>query len=281
VTEGGLAEREPIPPWERYPSLGRYSLGWRMGSGESYWMRWSAFMTAQVHGADEAIAYFGRHALAPRTWRDVVAGYLSPDDAELDDDGQLSPAVAAQIEAAGLVGDDVAYPTFVRNAEREGGMTAPWTWRVADEGPDPAFRYCVRELGWWTRWLVSACGDRAAWLAAQPPAPAAWAALLPAVLGTEDRNVGPWRDLGAGSAVLVRAMLVHGALPPPWLGAHPPLEALDWNDDANNRDRWAWWVFDTFEDIASWRAYLDRWPPPADWEQALRETLFPELYAVG
>jgi hypothetical protein len=36
-------------------------------------------------------------------------------------------------------------------------------------------------------------------------------------------------------------------------------------------------VFDTFEDLASWRAYLARWPAPPAWRAALEEQAFPYL----
>lgn len=26
-----------VPPWEQYPEIPRYSVGWRMGPGEDYW----------------------------------------------------------------------------------------------------------------------------------------------------------------------------------------------------------------------------------------------------
>lgn len=72
-------------------------------------------------------------------------------------------------------------------------------------------------------------------------------------------------------------MAVHGTLPPPWLGNHPPIIEISWDDTADDRDRWAWWVLDTFDDAATWRGYLERWPPPVEWRDALDASLFPEL----
>ncbi len=32
------------PPWLAYPEIERYSIGWRMGYGESYIMKWSTWL---------------------------------------------------------------------------------------------------------------------------------------------------------------------------------------------------------------------------------------------
>jgi hypothetical protein len=32
-----------LPPWLKYPQIQRYSIGWRMGYGESYFMEWGSW----------------------------------------------------------------------------------------------------------------------------------------------------------------------------------------------------------------------------------------------
>ena len=286
--EAALAGGELEPPWAKYPWMIHGSIGWRMGSGESYQMLWGDFVSTRLTSMAITLAYLQRHPPAPRTWCGTLVWLLEriergddgeeEDDDDGDDDGEESPAHAAlraQIEAAGLVGDDVAYPVFLRNVLDHGGLTAPWTWRVASESPAMAWRYATREVGWWARWLATECPDRAAWLDAQPAPPASWAAVVDAVrAGTSDAS---WATLDGGAERLIPATVAHAALPPPWLGGHPPRAGIEWDEGADDRDRWAWWVFDTFEDLASWRAYLARWPPPPAWQVALSEILFSYL----
>ena len=40
------------PPWIAYPEIERYSIGWRMGSGEAYLDKWGAWFDALE---DEAV----------------------------------------------------------------------------------------------------------------------------------------------------------------------------------------------------------------------------------
>lgn len=181
----------------------------------------------------------------------------------------------AQIDPLGLVGDDVAYPVYVRNAQRDGGMTAPWRWRGA-ESPAKGWRYLTREIGWWARWLATECADRTAWLDAQPAPPEAWSPVVAAVRG---RRADPaWTSLTGGAERLIPLTVVHGALPPPWLGGHPPRDAIVHDDSqADDVDRWAWWLFATFDDPASWCSYLARWPPPPAWQTAVARDPYREL----
>lgn len=315
-----LAEQggELQPPWAHLPWISRWSIGWRMGTGEDYAMMWSDFSDEKIHGLTEALAYLRRHPRAPRTWADWLAYWLSDverraeleadddgddnddsddsddeaademftegdDDVELDlygfddDDDEDDEETAywlAFVDAEGLTGDDVAYAVFVRNALAKGGMTAPWTWRGASDGPDPALRYSARELGWWARWVAQECADLAAYLASQAAPPPSWADTVAAIAS---RQASPWLTLTSGAVSLIPAMTLDGALPPPWTGGHPPIDDVDWEDDADDRHRWAWWVFESFEDAASWRAYLDRWPPPPPWRDKLHGVLFPSL----
>src|SRR5262249_50846764 len=154
----------------------------------------------------------------------------------------------------------VAYPVFLRNARRAGGMTAPWTWSVA-ESPAKGWRYLTREIGWWARWLATECASRTAWFDAQPAAPEAWSPVVGAVPAHPAGPAGAGRAGGAERLIPLR--VAPGALPPPWLGGHPPRDASVHDDDrADDIDRWAWWLFATLDDPASWRAYLARWPPP-------------------
>ena len=46
---------------------------------------------------------------------------------------------------------------------------------------------------------------------------------------------------------------------------------------ADDVDRWAWWLFATLDDPASWHAYLTRRPPPPAWQATLARDPYREL----
>lgn len=272
------AAPELEPPWAAYPWIQSGSIGWRMGCGEDYLDRWFPYVKAHLPDLPSALAYLQRHPRAPRPWSSFLVSWLRP-LAEASPRGAVR-IDRAQVDALGLVGDDVAYAVYVRNAGRDGGMTAPWTWRVAAESPAMAWRYVSREVGWWARWLATECADRAAWLDAQPAPPEAWASVAAAVRG--GRAAPAWTDVIGGAERLIPLTVLHGALPPPWLGDHPPRDEIVYDDAAaNDIDRWAWWLFDTIEDPASWRGYLARWPPTPAWEAAVARNPYRALDRAG
>ena len=268
------AEPELEPPWSAYPWIQYGSIGWRMGCGEDYLYQWFPYVRAHLPEFPSALAYLQRHPRAPRGWSSFLVSWLRP-LAQANPRGALE-LDRTQVDALGLVGDDVAYPVYVRNAQRDGGVTAPWTWRVAAESPAKGWRYLTREIGWWTRWLATECADRTAWLDAQPAPPATWSPVVAAVHGR--RADSPWASLTGGAERLIPLTVMHGTLPPPWLGGHPPRDAIVYDDNqADDVDRWVWWLFATFDDPASWRGYLTRWPPPSVWQDALTRDPYREL----
>jgi hypothetical protein len=267
-------EPELEPPWAAYPWIQQGSIGWRMGCGEDHLLLWFPYVRTHVLDFAAALAYLQRHPRAPRPWSSFLISWLQP-LARANPRGPLE-LDRAQVDALGLVGDDVAYPVFLRNAQREGGVSAPWTWRVAARSPADAWRYLTREIGWWARWLATECADRAAWLDAQPSPPDVWSSVVAAVRA---HHVDPaWATRTTGAEQLISLTVAHGALPPPWLGGHPPRAEIVYEDDqADDVDRWAWWVFATFDDPASWRGYLRRWPPPAAWQAAMKRAPYRAL----
>jgi hypothetical protein len=273
--EAELAAHGPLePPWARYPWIKSGSIGWRMGDGEHYAMLWGRFCRTHLAGVDTLIAHLQQHPRAPRSWRRSLRWMLAAAGGGPDDDAHAA-ALDAQIDAAGLLGDDVAYAVHIRNLERAGGVTAPWTWRSCAT-PEDALRYSAREVGWWARWLATACPDRAAWRAQAPAAPAAWAEIEAVLAGAPPAPI--WTGLDHGAGALIAAMLPHGPLPPPWLGGHPPLDEIHWSPPHDDRDRWAWWVVHTFDDAASWAGYLAPWPPPPPWRAALDDALIGDRF---
>jgi hypothetical protein len=259
------------PPWAAYPWIPLGSIGWRMGSGEGYMIEWGEAVRCST--VDQALEYLQRHPPAPHSWRRWIASWLARigvEDSEIDDDEDDDDDEATswdeRVEEEGLIAEDAAYPVFVRNALREGGMTVPWA--SARATPHGALRYSARELGWWARWLATACPDRGAYLDAQPPPPDAW------VMVERSARTGvaavPYET--GGLEALVCTLAATGTLPPAWIAGHEPRGGIEYGDDADDRDRWLWWVTETFDDAASWQRYLAAWPPaPESWGTAFAE----------
>ncbi|HET9621622.1 MAG TPA: hypothetical protein VFP84_09665, partial [Kofleriaceae bacterium] len=210
-----------------------------------------------------ALAYLQRHPRAPRTWARFLADWP----------GALARRAGVELDLAtcdafGLVATDVAYATFVRNAMRSGGMAAPWTRLGVGGSPRDAWRHNAREVGWWARWLANDCRDRAAWFAAQPAPPDAWAAVVADVRARRAARL--WDRLDAGADRMIVATVALGEPPPPWLADHPPRAKIEFDAErADDVDRWTWWLRAAFDDAASWRAYVARWEAPAVWRAAL------------
>lgn len=62
-----------LPPWLAYPEIERYSIGWRMGYGESYMMKWLEWYETLL--SDEVASYQDLFP-EPPTWK----GFWNHDD---------------------------------------------------------------------------------------------------------------------------------------------------------------------------------------------------------
>lgn len=90
------SDEAPLPPWRKHPELERYSMGWRMGYGESYMDVWRYW--AKARSREELVEYFRRYAPVPVEWADWVAYKL-----KLDMDPRAPRTAVEQVAAAGLV----------------------------------------------------------------------------------------------------------------------------------------------------------------------------------
>jgi len=251
------------PPWARDPRIQLGSIGWRMGSGEGYMIDWSADVEQACPTVEVAVAYLHRHPPAPRTWRRWIASWLaeiSGEEASQDEAEETASPWDELVETEELTADDAAYPVAVRNATD--GVAVPWA--RPNVTPQGALRYSARETGWWARWLVTECPDRGAYLDSQPTPPPAWSRIA----SSARTGVAEMADGIEGALCTLAAT---GVLPPAWLGDKPP-RPIEWAELADERDHWLWWVSDTFDDPASWRAYVAKFSPPSpEWKRALEE----------
>lgn len=90
-----------IPPyWVVYPDIHLYSIGWRMGSGESCCMTWWAWWRTQNWAFDEKVAYFKKFGV-PHAWLGVLLDILYGVDYHECDEGEL-PVHFAKLHALGF-----------------------------------------------------------------------------------------------------------------------------------------------------------------------------------
>lgn len=54
------------PPWVKFPNTHPYSIGWRMGDGESYMMVWHDWWDGRSMDEERAVAYFRKWPPPPR-----------------------------------------------------------------------------------------------------------------------------------------------------------------------------------------------------------------------
>ncbi|MBX3158609.1 MAG: hypothetical protein KF773_21760 [Deltaproteobacteria bacterium] len=95
----------PVPPWVRYPDIERFSIGWRMGSGEGYLHLWGGWTGTRTH--DELLAYLREFAPIPADFADWAGGLLLPEPCDAHgnplDWEEAMDAQADHARALGLV----------------------------------------------------------------------------------------------------------------------------------------------------------------------------------
>ncbi len=90
VAEHVARDGEVVPPWKAYPEIERFSIGWRMGSGEWHMMVWWRWWDSAGWDEPRRLDYFRKHQ-PPTQWLDWAAEAVwSPDesdDADLEHEG--------------------------------------------------------------------------------------------------------------------------------------------------------------------------------------------------
>lgn len=252
------------PPWERFPTYERYTIGWRMGTGEDWLVMWRIFLDDLDPAYEVRLAYLKRHPPAPVTWASWVYAILHPDDEDEDDededdeddDLEEEARVAAERRAAllelGVVASDVAYPTWLRQQQT---MVWPWT---NSEMPENAARYWTRDLWFWSRRVTELRADPR-WT--PPPVPDAWQPCASPLATGEAGSL----DLRRGLLSLAQ-ILSAGEVVPPWkLGLTLDDFADSFDEDMGYVDAFRLWGMSAFDDRDQMRRYLDATGMPESW----------------
>lgn len=275
LADGLDANGDIPPPWARYPEIPFGSIGWRMGSGESWLMLWWRWLEDQPADRESRRDYLRRHPPAPRPWANAVASVLllRADD---DQDNGIDDALVVRLRSEGLVGDDVAQAAW--EARRGAKPNAPWaeSWSSNSNMADCG-HYGGRELTFWARW----CGDQRArgtlaeWFDAVPPAPPSWQPMADAALTGEVTGESPSPPPDAWERLALQ-IAAHGWAPPPWAFGEEPASLRDeYDDDSSYADAWSLWIGESIDDAATWAVYLERHGPiPTPWVKPLSRSVW-------
>jgi hypothetical protein len=259
------------PPWEEFPQYERHTIGWRMGSGESWLGFFGLFLEKLPTDFDTRLAYLRRHAKAPYTWSESVHHVLYPndidddDDDDDDDDGEKERAGKRErrvkLVEMGLVAEDIAYFTW-----RKKQIEVAWPWDHS-ETPIDAGRYWTRDLWFWSRHVAElrSGGEIPAF-----EAPEAWQEIAQIVRHGKTPTVAP-KD---GLSSLVRN-LAAGTMVAPWqIG----LSLEDFGDtfdmDMGYVDAFRLWGMSAFDDKPTIERFQRETRMPESWSAWMDEQFF-------
>lgn len=141
-------QNDMLPPWEQFPTYQRYTIGWRMGTGEDYLHNWYAFIEKLPNEYGTRLNYLKRHRPAPLSWGNMILAVLYP-ATKSDQAVGCSQEDTRKLIELGLVEHDVAYHTWL-NKQTE--IVWPWSW-LGSNDPQKAARYRTREFWFFSRQL--------------------------------------------------------------------------------------------------------------------------------
>lgn len=249
------------PPWIAYPGYTRYTIGWRMGSGEDYIWKWWEMVRAMPRDFETRCAYLMRFDPAPRPWADTVAEVLGISD---DTSFGVRREVMENLLNLGLVGDDIAYKTW-----REKHITEITSW-LRRTSPESAARYSTRDFSFLCRHIDETRGtpEHEARVDELIPDNSDWSPYRTLLARARDDHDFDLPAFDLGSARLAAELSAFGEPTPPW----------EYDLDPRDRERdhggegyvylWSIWENSVIDDPPSWQAYLSRHSEqPAEWRE--------------
>ncbi|MEM1417730.1 MAG: hypothetical protein AAGH15_22720 [Myxococcota bacterium] len=254
------ANGDVMPPWAKFPTIARYSIGWRMGAGEGWMAFFHVFQRDRLGtSVDARKAFLRRHPPAPHTWANWVLHLLERD--KLAPQREVTQRQLDELTAEGLIAEDAPYRRYVE-------QDAPDVVWQTYATPAEAARYPLRPLWFWTRRnreqgplpMDEALAEKAAWAT---------------FLAVARRERAPTFDAERGLESLAVA-LAAGQPPAPWtLGL--PVESVrgSMELDMGYADAFQMWLFMAFDDRPTLKAYVaSQPPPPASWATWLQGEVF-------
>ena len=264
---------EMPPPWEVFPTLERTSIGWRMGSGESYIHEWWDWIESLPEDESTRIAYLRRYRPAPMSWLRSILTVLQPSRTpswydEDDDDagmGGFLKAEAHRLERLGLIAYDAAYNTWLAQQTQ---VAWPWAWQDDEAAtPEEMVRYATREMWFFSRQLRAL---REEGKLHRVSVPLSWGELeMPLWTGSAGAL-----DASQGLLALAK-MFCAGEVLPPWsLGLSLDDFADSFEMEMGYADAYRLWLISAFDD-ERWleQQHLAAYPIPAAWAAWIEDYL--------
>lgn len=247
------------PPWEAFPTYERYTIGWRMGPGESYLYDWADHVRSIPEDFQARLDYLRSHRPAPLSWSGLVLRTLYVQDEERQ---EVNPSTLAWLLELKLVEHDAAYQTWLLQQD-----AALYPWDIfGGESPEVAARYSTRELWFVSRWLVMHRHT----LSAPHPIPSAWEPFATELQTGELGEVTMERGL-----FTLAQMLCAGEVRPPWsFGLSVESFEDSFELDMGFSDAFRLWLMCAFDDeVSLWRVLPPKDTIPTSWQGWLEEQL--------
>jgi hypothetical protein len=240
-----------VPPWEKFPTYERYTIGWRMGHGEDYFYDWHIFIERLSNDYDTRLNYLKSHRPAPLNWCDHVFRVLYPENKSKQKFGGSS-AETIKLLNLGLIEHDVAYNTWLQQQTHLG-----WSWLVT-KTPEDAARYDLREFWFFSRQLNDA---RKHGNLNIENVPSSWQKVETQLLTGHLGDINPTHGL-----LTLAQMLCAGSVQPPWeLGLSVDDFAGSFEMDMGYTDAFRLWIMSAFDDDKLLRNMLQINGIPDNW----------------
>lgn len=246
-------QTDMIPPWEQFPTYERYTIGWRMGTGEDYLHNWYAFVEMLPNDYDARLDYLKRHRPAPLSWGNIILAVLYP-ESESDQQFGCTQKELLRLLGLGLVEHDVAYRTWL-NKQIE--IVWPWSW-LGSNSPQKAARFRTREFWFFSRQLKA---KRKLGSLELDKIPGDWqrceTQLLTGRLGEVDLTQG---------LVTLGQMFCAGSVKPPWdYGLSIDDFTGSYAKDMEYTDAFRLWLMSAFDDDRLLEEMLKLTQAPGKW----------------
>ena len=243
---------ELTPPWVKYPQFDAYSIGWRMGMGETWLCLWQAFVEALPDTAARE-SYLRHYPKAPHAWASSILWAL-----DLNFEDEASPEDIARLETMGLIAADIAYPTWLEQQPKE----LVWPWE--NEGkPLETARHDTRLFWFWARAFAKE-RDQFEFGCV----PDSWSDYLDALKGH-----CPRLNLDRGLESLCQQLCACDVRPPWHFGLSPKDHEESFEMDMDYSSAFVLWAMSVFDDQPTYEAYLRDFPPPPNWRPWLRDNI--------
>lgn len=244
---------EMLPPWEEFPTYERYTIGWRMGAGESYRHNWHKFIGKLPNDYDTRLNYLRRHRPAPLNWGDEVLAVLYP-KIESEQEFGCSQGEILKLLNLGLIEHDAAYQTWLN---KQSAIMWPWSCSL-NNTPQEATRYITREFWFFSRQLNVA---RRLGNVEFDTVPDSWQSVETQILTGRLGHIEPTQGL-----LTLAQMLCAGSVKPPWaLGLSPDDFTDSFEMDMGYSDAFSLWIMSAFDDDMLLREMLKKTQIPCEW----------------